>query len=240
MKHHFLECSLLRSMRVANISHCIGNGSLSKVTASETFYLISSGLCLHVKLHLHVSVIHSPSSIEAAVVCLHVSISTVFSGCAQGGVHCTCWVILTALCILDMARLCDLLQLEQDHVGWWQSFSGFGGWHTEEEQVTAQVVGPSYKWKEEMAWNLLPSGQRQPDEVRGKIREYFQLTREHLTKFIIFLCFLAPCTLGNPLNIDCAFFMYAPINNNNNKSLYSASIWWTIHCAVQYNYTYFI
>ena len=30
------------------------------------------------------------------------------------------------------------------------------------------------------------------------------------------------------------------MDNNNNKSLYSTSIWRTIRCAVQYNYTYFI
>ena len=68
-----------------------------------------------------------------------------------------------------MAWLSNLLQLEQEHVGWWRSFSGFGGWYTAEEEATAQAVGPSYKSKEETAWNLLPSGQRRPDEVRGKI-----------------------------------------------------------------------
>ena len=34
--------------------------------------------------------------------------------------------------------------------------------------MTAQAVGPSYRLKEETAWNLLSSGQRQPDEVQGK------------------------------------------------------------------------
>ena len=103
-----------------------------------------------------------------------------FSGCVglQGGVHmlrdfnCT-------LHALYMARLSKLLQLEQEHVGWWRRYSsGVGGWYTEEEEATAQAEGPSYKSKTKRHGTYYHLVKDDLMKYGEKFREYFRLTRQ--------------------------------------------------------------
>ena len=184
------------------------------------------------------SVVHHPLSIIHHLSkwrwCVSMCLSALcIIGCVQGGVHMLCE--LTALCMVDMARLSELLQLGQEHVGWWRSFSGFGGWYTEEEEATAQAVGPSYKSKEETAWNLLPSSHRPSDEVWGKnFMNTLNWLGSSFTKFIIFLCFLAPCTLGNSpeywlriLGVCCRQLSFDRLNCFMER--FGDDGWWTTH-----------
>ena len=130
-------------------------------------------MCPSSVVHHLLSVIHHPSKWGS---CLHVSASTMhFLGVYK--VVCTCCVILTALSMPDMAWLSKLLQLEQEHVGWWQSFSRFGGWYTEEE-ATAQAVGPSYNRKRKRHGTYYHLVKDDLMKYGEKFHGYLRLTRE--------------------------------------------------------------